>query len=122
MWSLYEKGELVQLVDTDLGGNFDVDEASRYLKIGLFCTQDEPKKRPSMSTAVKMLVGERDLDEKQLSKPRLLSELMGIRSQKNVSSYTESATSGKQGDSLSTENTTMTYASMSFTSIYDRST
>ncbi|GMQ07470.1 hypothetical protein CsSME_00051645 [Camellia sinensis var. sinensis] len=44
------RSELVGLVDTSLNGDFDAEEACRYLKIGLLCTQDAPKLRPSMST------------------------------------------------------------------------
>ncbi|KAL3508751.1 hypothetical protein ACH5RR_028152 [Cinchona calisaya] len=122
VWIHYKKGELAQLVDADLGSDFDVDEASRYLKIGLLCTQDMPKNRPSMSSVVKMLTGEIDLDDRQISKPTLIEELMGLRTNKNKKSYTISDGSGKQGNSSSSENTTMmTYPSMSFTSIYDRS-
>ncbi|CAI9088781.1 OLC1v1023205C1 [Oldenlandia corymbosa var. corymbosa] len=94
VWTLYEKGELLQLVDMDLEDDFDVDEASRYLKVGILCTQDEPKKRPTMSTVVQLLSGVLDLDDKQLSKPRLLEELLGIRGQKNISTSIESASSG----------------------------
>ncbi|KAL3503136.1 hypothetical protein ACH5RR_037585 [Cinchona calisaya] len=122
VWIAFENGELVQLVDTDMGGDIDVDEASRYLKIGLLCTQDVPKNRPSMSIVVKMLTGEIDLDDKQILRPGLMEELTGPRGHKNTTSDTVSAGSEMQGNSSSSENTTMTYPFMSFTSIYDRST
>ncbi|GMH14378.1 hypothetical protein Nepgr_016219 [Nepenthes gracilis] len=72
-WELYERKGLVLLVDTSLNGCFDVREACRYLKIGLLCTQDSPKLRPSMSTVVKMLTGEMDVDE-EITKPVTLME------------------------------------------------
>nr|XP_027061187.1 cold-responsive protein kinase 1-like [Coffea arabica]XP_027061188.1 cold-responsive protein kinase 1-like [Coffea arabica]XP_027061189.1 cold-responsive protein kinase 1-like [Coffea arabica]XP_027061190.1 cold-responsive protein kinase 1-like [Coffea arabica] len=121
VWVLFEKGELVQMVDPDLGGDIDVDEATRYLKISLLCTQDVPKNRPSMSTVVKMLTGEIDWDEKQIAKPGIIEELMILR-HNSTTTYTVSAGSGKKGNSSSSENTTMTYPSMSFSSIYDRDT
>lgn len=117
-WELYERGELVGLVDTSLEGDFDTDEAFRYLKIGLLCTQGVPKIRPSMSTVVKMLRGQRDLNDSNISKPGLISELVGLKRQK---SYTISASSGNNDNSSSSGNTT-THATMTFTSIYDRST
>ncbi|XP_051114643.1 cold-responsive protein kinase 1-like isoform X2 [Andrographis paniculata] len=79
-WGLYEQGNLEQLVDTALEGNFDADEACRFLKIGLMCTQDLPKRRPSMPDVVKMLNGEKfDMDEGKISRPGLIMELMNLR-------------------------------------------
>jgi serine/threonine protein kinase len=116
-WKLYEKDELVSLVDTSLEGDFDIEEACRYLKIGLLCTQDVPKLRPSMSNIVKMLIGELDFDDEKISKPGLISELMDFKThKKNNISPINSA-----GDSSSSGNTTTTYATMTFNSIYDRS-
>ncbi|CAI9757067.1 unnamed protein product [Fraxinus pennsylvanica] len=111
-WKLYEKRQLVQLVDTALEGDFNVDEACRYLKIGLLCTQDMPKSRPAMSTVLKLLTGEMDLPKKKISKPAILSELMA------VNSNTTSPGWGNQDKSSSTNRST-TYATMTFTSIYD---
>ncbi|KAA8526771.1 hypothetical protein F0562_009000 [Nyssa sinensis] len=121
-WELHERGELVGLVDTFMKGDFDVNEACRFLKIGLLCTQEMPKLRPSMSTVVKMLTGEMDVDvdDQKLSKPGLMSELMGLKNNKNKSN-TISASSGNQTNSSSSENTSTSYATMTFTSIYDRS-
>ncbi|PRQ53970.1 hypothetical protein RchiOBHm_Chr2g0172421 [Rosa chinensis] len=49
------------------------------MKIGLLCTQDKPKLRPSMSTVVKMLTGETDVDDEKIDKPGMLSEFMDQR-------------------------------------------
>lgn len=120
-WVLHEKGELLRLVDTSLNENFDVEEATGFLKISLLCTQDMPKLRPSMSTVVRMLLGEIDVNDEEISKPGLLSDLMNTngdgRGQKHEaemknSSYTTSSSSG---------NTSTSYATMTFNSIYDRS-
>lgn len=122
-WELYRRGELGELMDTALNRDFDIDEACKYLKIGLLCTQNVPKNRPSMSTIVKMLRGEMDINEKNISSPGLLSELMGLKSHNNDTSDTSSSALRKQDDSLLSGNyTTMTYATMTFTSIGDRST
>ncbi|KZV42133.1 hypothetical protein F511_29812 [Dorcoceras hygrometricum] len=69
-WRLYEKGELVDLVDTSLG-DFNPTEACRYLEIGLLCIQDFPNDRPTMSTVAQMLKGEMDVGEMKLSNPGL---------------------------------------------------
>uniref|UniRef100_A0A0A0L092 Protein kinase domain-containing protein n=1 Tax=Cucumis sativus TaxID=3659 RepID=A0A0A0L092_CUCSA len=78
-WNLYEQGELVLLVDTSLNGDFDAEMACKYLKIGLLCTQDSPKLRPSMSTVVKMLTGEMSVEDRKISKPGLISDFMDLK-------------------------------------------
>lgn len=120
-WTLYEKGTLVQLVDTLLEGDSNIDEACRYLKIGLVCTQVMPKTRPTMSTVVKMLKGELDVDEEKLSKPGLLTELMGLRSSSNEPHGSSSSGSGTQDKSYTFQTTNMSHGTMTFGSIYDRS-
>lgn len=121
VWEHYERGELIQLVDKNLEADFDIEEASKYLKIGLLCTQDKPKDRPLMSTVVKMLTGEMDLDGSQISRPGVLAELMGLKTQKITTSHTLSGDSGKKGDESSSGDMSMTYCPMSFTSISERS-
>lgn len=110
-------------MDTSLNENFDVEEATRFLKISLLCTQDMPKLRPSMSTVVRMLLGEIHVDDKEISKPGLLSELPNTnddgRGQKT--SYASSSGLGKLDNSSSSENMTTSFGTMTFNSIYDRS-
>lgn len=119
-WDLYEQRQLQQLVDKKLEGDCDVDEACKFLKIALLCTQDMPKIRPSMSEVVKMLTGEMDVvDDQKISKPGLISELMGLKGRKD-SSYPLSGDSKKIDDS-SSGNVDESCATMTFTSIYDRS-
>ncbi|KAL3851060.1 hypothetical protein ACJIZ3_012942 [Penstemon smallii] len=129
-WKLYERKELVALVDTSLDGDFDAEQACRFLKIGLLCTQDSPKLRPSMSAVVRMLAGEREVDENTITKPGLISDFMDLKikstpkakpdtNQNTFSNYNSSGS-----DTL--DNTTLTsapssQATMSFTAIYDRS-
>ncbi|XP_073298986.1 cold-responsive protein kinase 1-like isoform X2 [Primulina huaijiensis] len=78
-WKLYERKELVVLVDTSLDGDFDAEQACRFLKIGLLCTQDSPKLRPSMSKVVRMLTGETDVDGLTITQPGLISDLMDLK-------------------------------------------
>ncbi|KAI4366014.1 hypothetical protein MLD38_021943 [Melastoma candidum] len=78
-WDLYERRELVGLVDTSLDGDFDAEEACRFLKVGLVCTQENPKRRPSMSTVVKLLTGEQHIDDHNITKPGLISDLMDLK-------------------------------------------
>ncbi|KAF8413462.1 hypothetical protein HHK36_001449 [Tetracentron sinense] len=125
-WALHERKELVELVDTSLNGDFDAEEACRFLEIGLLCTQDAPKLRPAMSTVVKMLTGEMDVDNENISKPGLISDFMDVKvkeqktnpDMKNTSN-TESSGSDKQDNSSLLSGDT-TCATMSFTAICDR--
>ncbi|XP_048442910.1 cold-responsive protein kinase 1 isoform X2 [Pyrus x bretschneideri] len=126
-WEHHERGQLVELVDASLNGNFDVEEACRFLKVGLLCTQDMPKLRPSMSTVVQMLTGALDVNEGKISKPGLFSEFMGHteggrdKANKRGPSHTIS-TSGKFiNSSSSSEAAATSFATMTFNSIYDRS-
>ncbi|XP_028051350.1 cold-responsive protein kinase 1-like isoform X1 [Camellia sinensis] len=119
VWKLYEKGEVARLVDTSLEEDLDIDEACKFLKIGLLCTQGFPKLRPSMSKVVKMLTGEMDVDDKEILKPGLISELMGLKMQKDTTD-TLSADSKKHDNSSSSETST-SYATMTFTAIDERS-
>ncbi|XP_039001644.1 cold-responsive protein kinase 1-like [Hibiscus syriacus] len=119
-WELYERNELIVLVDDLLNGDFDVEEACRYLKIGLLCTQDAPKLRPSMSSVVKMLTGEKDVNERKITKPGLISDFMDlkVRSSDKVkpepknTSY--SAFSGSDRDNSTMSSGTSASATMTF--------
>nr|AWW16523.1 protein kinase superfamily protein [Ipomoea pes-caprae] len=122
-WRLYKSGELVELVDASIECA-NIDEACRYVKIAFLCTQAMAKSRPSMSTVLEMLTGEAEVDDSMISEPGLISELMGLRVQKKEKLFTASINSGKEGNSSSSGNTStgMTQATMTFTSIRDRST
>ena len=67
-WRYYGRGNLEKIRDSSLGDDLDVDEACRFLKIGLLCTQDGTKSRPGMSAVVAMLRGEADVDTETISK------------------------------------------------------
>lgn len=78
-WELFERRELVALVDESLNGDFDAEEACRVLNIGLLCTQDDPNLRPSMSTVVKMLTGLKNVDESKITRPGLISDFLDVK-------------------------------------------
>ncbi|KAE9458432.1 hypothetical protein C3L33_09690, partial [Rhododendron williamsianum] len=127
-WELYERRELVGLVDVSLNGEFDAEVACRFLKIGLLCTQDAPNLRPSMSTVVKMLTGEIDIEGKEITKPALISDFMDLKVKttpkampdKTNSSYIDTSSSGNLENSLLSSGMT-SVPTMTFTAIYDRS-
>ncbi|CAH1419835.1 unnamed protein product [Lactuca virosa] len=131
-WDLYERNELIELIDAELNGDFDVEEACKYLKIGLLCTQDNPKLRPVMSTVVKMLSGEMEIDEGKITKPGLISDFMDLKvrstpnktanhdPKKNIfNTTTTSSGSDNAEHSLLTSNNT-SQSTMTFTDVWDR--
>ncbi|KEH19487.1 cold-responsive protein kinase 1 [Medicago truncatula] len=74
-WKLYNRRELVELVDTSLDWGWCLEEACKYLKISLLCTQSSPRLRPTMSSVLKMLIGEMDVDESKITRPGLVSDI-----------------------------------------------
>ncbi|XP_021294046.1 probable LRR receptor-like serine/threonine-protein kinase At1g07650 isoform X1 [Herrania umbratica] len=54
---LQQKGNLMELVDTKLGSQFNKEEAMRIIKVALLCTNPSPALRPTMSTVVSMIEG-----------------------------------------------------------------
>ncbi|KAK7313271.1 hypothetical protein VNO77_37899 [Canavalia gladiata] len=126
-WELYERRELVGLVDISLNGDFDAEEACKFLKVGLLCTQDTPKLRPIMSSVVKMLTGEMDVDKSKITKPGLISDFMDLKvreekghiGMKASSSYSVSSASDSQGTTMSLA--TSTAEITTFTVKYDQS-
>ncbi|CAN1775775.1 Cold-responsive protein kinase 1, partial [Linum perenne] len=92
-WSTYKTSNLLQLVDSALNMNFPEEEAVRFLKVSLLCVQETAKRRPKMSTVVKMLNNEIKLESFEISEPGHLSDLMGIRLHKRYTSQTSSSKS-----------------------------
>lgn len=78
-WSLFQRGELEKLVDPSVDEDLDIEEACRFLKVGLLCTQDITKLRPTMTTAMRMLKGEVDVDSTEISKPAVIQDLMQVK-------------------------------------------
>ncbi|MED6175552.1 Cold-responsive protein kinase 1 [Stylosanthes scabra] len=125
-WELYERKELVELVDMSLNGEFDAEEACKFLKIGLLCTQSNPKIRPSMSCIVKMLTGEMDVDESNLTKPGLISDFMDLKIRDQNSNDMKTLSSSNVSSVSHNQDTTMSLAASSagtttFTVKYDQS-
>ncbi|CAL9078928.1 unnamed protein product [Musa textilis] len=121
-WAIYEHGDLEHIIDSSLTDDLDVDEACRFLKVGLLCTQDAMKLRPSMSTVIMMLTGEKDVDLEKITKPGIISNFMDLKvgSKKKADQTNRSLimSSILENSPLSSENTTS--ASMTFTAISER--
>ncbi|XP_073027115.1 cold-responsive protein kinase 1-like isoform X1 [Primulina eburnea] len=127
-WQLYERNKLVTLVDTSLNGDFDAEQACRFLKIGLLCTQDATKLRPLMSTVVRMLIGEKRVLDK-ITKPGLISDFMDLKVRSKSKpkpgvdhiSSTYNSPSSDIVDNSTFTSAPSSQATMSFTAVHDRS-
>ena len=63
LWEKWRLGAIFEVVDSRLGGEFDEVEAVVLLKLGLMCSKNEPKARPTMRQVVRYLDGELPLPE-----------------------------------------------------------
>lgn len=89
------------LVDPSLNGEFDAEEACKFLKIGLLCTQDSPKLRPAMSTVVKLLKGEEQVDDSKITKPGLITDFMDLKIRGPPKTRSQKKTTLSQGETKS---------------------
>lgn len=75
IWTYYEQGKLEETIDAEIGEDLDVEEACRFLKVGLLCTQDAMKLRPNMTNIVLMLTGDKGVSMDRITKPAVISDL-----------------------------------------------
>uniref|UniRef100_M8BMF1 Receptor-like serine/threonine-protein kinase n=1 Tax=Aegilops tauschii TaxID=37682 RepID=M8BMF1_AEGTA len=54
-WSLWREGKAGKLVDPSMAGGCSQDEASLCIHVGLLCVEDDPSRRPLMSSVVSIL-------------------------------------------------------------------
>ncbi|XP_039042076.1 putative serine/threonine-protein kinase [Hibiscus syriacus] len=78
-WELYRDNRILQLVDPTVGLNYPQEDAIRFIKVGLLCVQEKARLRPEMSTALKMLSNDVDIERVQISQPGLVADLMNIK-------------------------------------------
>ncbi|CAD6338680.1 unnamed protein product [Miscanthus lutarioriparius] len=116
-WRYYDRGDLEKIIDSSLGDDLDVNEACRFLKVGLLCTQDT-KRRPGMSTVVAMLKGEADLGTEVISKPDVIRDFGDLKMRSRATSSTLLTSIMARSSQLSSEETTRT--SITFTEISER--
>ncbi|KAM6562251.1 hypothetical protein CsatB_022249 [Cannabis sativa] len=63
VWSHYLSGTLSEVVDPSLEGNFQAEEVSRVLQIGLLSVQASAELRPSMSAVVNLLTENHEIPQ-----------------------------------------------------------
>jgi hypothetical protein len=117
-WRYYDRGDLEKIIDCSLGDDLDVNEACRFLKVGLLCTQGVTKQRPGMSTVVAMLKGEADLGTEMISKPDVIRDFGDLKMRSRATSSTLLTSIMARSSQLSSEETTRT--SITFTEISER--
>ncbi|KAF7019650.1 unnamed protein product [Triticum aestivum] len=102
-WELYEAGKLKELVDPDLG-DYPDEEAIRFIKVALFCTQAAAARRPSMLQVVKMLSKPIRINERELTAPGYISEYNSGVSKATASSDSrfKNSTTADDSDMFST--------------------
>jgi hypothetical protein len=71
--SKLHEGDLQSLVDPQLHGDFDLEEAERVCKVAFWCIQDNECDRPTMGEVVRVLEGLQELDMPPM--PRLLAAI-----------------------------------------------
>uniref|UniRef100_A0A1J3HB63 Putative cysteine-rich receptor-like protein kinase 33 n=1 Tax=Noccaea caerulescens TaxID=107243 RepID=A0A1J3HB63_NOCCA len=54
-WKHWRNGSPLELVDSELGKNYQSNEVIRCIHIALLCVQNDPEPRPSLSTIILML-------------------------------------------------------------------
>ncbi|XP_019194517.1 PREDICTED: probable LRR receptor-like serine/threonine-protein kinase At1g07650 isoform X2 [Ipomoea nil] len=80
---LQERGNILELVDPDLGSNYSSEEAMVVLNVALLCTNASPTLRPTMSQVVSMLQGQ-TLVQDMLSDPGFSSTDLQFRSMRST--------------------------------------
>ncbi|XP_018440629.2 probable leucine-rich repeat receptor-like serine/threonine-protein kinase At3g14840 [Raphanus sativus] len=63
---LREQNNLIEVVDSRLGTDYNREEAMTMINIGILCTSQVPSDRPSMSTVVSMLEGSSTVNVEKL--------------------------------------------------------
>lgn len=71
MWSLWEKGKVLDGADVMLKEEFDAEEMERVLMVGMVCSHPDCEKRPSVKEAVRIIRGEAPLPVLPARRPLL---------------------------------------------------
>ncbi|WZZ16296.1 hypothetical protein YC2023_109385 [Brassica napus] len=80
---LQQKGDITEIVDPVLQGDFNTKEAARMIKVAIVCTNSSPSLRPTMSEVVQMLEGEVEITQ-VLSDPGLYGHNWSISNLRDI--------------------------------------
>ncbi|CAM0953732.1 unnamed protein product [Alopecurus aequalis] len=81
----WNRGSLIQTVDTKLQGDYDVDEACVVLKVGLLCSHPFPEARPTMCQVLQYLNG--DMPVPELVPAHLSLQMLAFMQNEGFDSY-----------------------------------
>ncbi|KAL0700194.1 hypothetical protein Bca4012_056316 [Brassica carinata] len=98
---LQQKGDILEIVDPMLEGDFNSKEAVRMINVALVCTNSSPSLRPTMSEAVQMLEGVIEIAQ-VMSDPGIYGDEWSISKLRDNDTHGSSRTTGV------TDQTTMT--------------
>ena len=98
---LQQTGDIMDIVDPVLEGDFNSKEAVRMIKVALVCTHSSPSLRPTMSEAVQMLDGEIEVTQ-VMSDPGLYGHNWSISKLRDADTHASSSTSGVTDQTAST--------------------
>ncbi|KAJ8642791.1 hypothetical protein MRB53_004539 [Persea americana] len=119
-WQLHEKGRLLELVDPRVGP-YPEEEALRFMKIALFCTQAAAQRRPLMTQVVAMLSKNARLHEKLLTAPGIIQDMVEILGSKGAKKSSSRTPRGSSNESSSANSSTLPFSSpTSFTEMDPR--
>ncbi|KAI3866559.1 hypothetical protein MKW92_052000 [Papaver armeniacum] len=71
VWNLHREGRLLEAVDAGIRGEFEEEEMSKVILIGLNCSNPDPVARPTMRCVVQMFLGEAQVPIVPKTKPSL---------------------------------------------------
>jgi hypothetical protein len=91
-WQMYKTDNLLKLVDPMLNADFLETEAVGFVKIALLCVQEKCGLRPSMSMAIKMMRGEIDASNMQITQPGFIIDIMDVKIGRKSQSSMQSIT------------------------------
>ncbi|XP_013597278.1 PREDICTED: probable LRR receptor-like serine/threonine-protein kinase At1g29720 isoform X2 [Brassica oleracea var. oleracea] len=109
---LQQTGDIMDIIDPVLEGDFNRKEAERMIKVSLVCTNSSPLLRPTMSEVVQMLEGEIEITQ-VLSDPGLYEHNFSISKPRGTDTHGSSSTSG-----LTDQTETTMKSSVSSTDLY----
>lgn len=76
-----------------LNKNYPMEEAKRFLMVGLCCVQETARDRPRMSEVVDMLSKNIEMGEFHLSRPGFVNDMRNARMRRQPNSSEESSAS-----------------------------
>ncbi|XP_056855507.1 probable LRR receptor-like serine/threonine-protein kinase At1g29720 isoform X2 [Raphanus sativus] len=99
--ALQQTGDIMEIVDPVLEGDFNSKEAVRMIKVALVCTHASPSLRPTMSEAAQMLEGEIEVTQ-VMSDHGLYGHNWSISKMRDADTHGSSSTSGVTDQTAST--------------------